>query len=101
VFTAVRQTPLNSLTACTETEAILGMDEGKISNCLTNGPEAYTDSMGKRPIFHFCTIQASDSVMDHRSHGTTLCHQKTILQPAVLHGLYEEIEVVYKTEEEW
>jgi len=30
------------------------MDEGKISNCLTNGPETYADSMGKRPNFHFC-----------------------------------------------
>jgi len=30
------------------------MDEGKISNSLTDGPETYTGNMGKRPNFHFC-----------------------------------------------
>jgi len=48
------------------------------------------------PIFIFATTQASDSVMDHRSHGTTRCHQT-----AGLHELYESIEVVCKAEGEW
>ena len=92
VFTAARQTdrqtPLHSLTACTEIRAMWEWTRGKLATVLRTGPKHMLTAWVSAPIFIFATPQASDSVMDHRSRGTTLCRQKTILQPGGRNGLY-------------
>jgi len=100
VFTVVRQTPLHSLTACTEINAMWAWTRGKLATILRTDPKHIPTTWVSAPIFIFATTQASDSVMNHRSRGTTLCRQKTILQPSGLNGLYEAIEVACKTESE-